>query len=147
MNYEDCDIYGMYKINLVLVLVVEDGQGLGLVLMGVDIFIGNDVYNYLDEDFGDIKEIMLDMCIGWIVYVVLFFGGFMSIGEKLFVVLWDVLKFDMVNKCFILNVEKDCLESVFGFDKDKWFDMVDLFWIVDIYVYYGMKFYLDDLCV
>ncbi|MGZ4981792.1 MAG: PRC-barrel domain-containing protein [Methylobacter sp.] len=49
--------------------------------------IGNDVYNHKEEDLGDIKEIMLDMCSGKVAYAVLSFGGFLGmVGEKLFAV-------------------------------------------------------------
>lgn len=147
MNYEDRDTYGMYKTNPVLASAAEDGQGPGPALMGADTLIGNDVYNHLDEDLGDIKEIMLDMRTGRIAYAVLSFGGFMSIGEKLFAVPWDALKLDTVNKRFTLNVEKDRLESAPGFDKDKWPDMADSSWIADIHAYYGTKPYSDDLRV
>jgi sporulation protein YlmC with PRC-barrel domain len=47
---------------------------------------GNDVYNQKDEDLGDIKEIMLNMRTGRISYAVLSYGGFLSVGEKLFAV-------------------------------------------------------------
>lgn len=147
MNYEDRDTYGMYKTNPALASAAEDGQGPGPALMGADTLIGNDVYNHLDEDLGDIKEIMLDMRTGRIAYAVLSFGGFMSIGEKLFAVPWDALKLDTVNKRFTLNVEKDRLESAPGFDKDKWPDMADSSWIADIHAYYGTKPYSDDLRV
>ncbi|MGZ4996270.1 MAG: PRC-barrel domain-containing protein [Methylobacter sp.] len=45
--------------------------------------IGNDVYNHKEEDLGDIKEIMLDMCSGKVAYAVLSFGGFLRYGRKI----------------------------------------------------------------
>lgn len=111
--------------------------------MGVNMLDGNDVFNCQDEDLGDIKEIMFDMGIGCVVYVVLLYGGFLGMGNKLFVVFWNVLILDIVNKCFVFDVDKDWLENVFGFDKDQWFDMVDVIWSKEIYDYYGVILYLD----
>ena len=77
-GYLNCDTFGMYKS--------QGGKGPGPALMGADTLIGNDVYNYKEEDLGDIKEIMLDMCGGKVAYAVLSFGGFLGMGEKLFAV-------------------------------------------------------------
>lgn len=110
MSYEDRDAYGMYKS--------YDEKGLGPRLMGADTLIGDDVYNHKDEDLGDIKEIMLDVDNGRIAYAVLSFGGFLGIANKLFAVPWSALKLDTVNKRFLLNVDKERLESAPGFGKD-----------------------------
>ncbi len=131
MSYEDQDTYGMYKR--------QDKEGPGPRLMGADTLIGNDVYNYQDEDLGDIKEIMLDVNSGEIAYVVLSFGGFLGMADKLFAVPWSVLKLDTVNKRFQLNVEKARLESAPGFDKDDWPDMADPAWQATINSYYGTR--------
>jgi hypothetical protein len=105
--------------------------------------IGNDVYNHKGEDLGDIKEIMLDTRTGKIAYAVLSFGGFLSVGEKLFAVPWNALTLDTNDKCFILRVEKNRLEEAPGFDKDDWPDMADQSWIQEIHSYYGTRSYLD----
>lgn len=44
MNYEDCDSFGMFK--------VEHDSGPGPELMGADTLVGNDVYNLKNEDIG-----------------------------------------------------------------------------------------------
>jgi len=88
--------------------------------------MGDDVYNHRDEDVGDINEIMLDMRNGKVAYAVLSFGGFLGMGEKLFVSPWNALTLDTVNKRFILNVEKDRLVDTRGFDESTWPDMTDL---------------------
>ncbi len=135
MGYEERDTYGMYKI--------YDEKGPGPRLMGADTLIGENVYNHKDEDLGDIKEIMLDMNTGRVAYAVLSFGGFLGMADKLFAVPWDALKLDTENKRFILNVDKERLESAPGFDKDKWPDMVDPAWQNTISSYYGTTTYTD----
>lgn len=129
MSYLERDTYGMYKN--------ENDSGPGPRLMGADTLIGNDVYNLQDEDLGDIKEIMLDMESGEVSYAVLSCGGFLGIADKLFAVPWSALKLDTENKRFILDVDKEKLESAPGFDKDDWPDMADPTWQDTIHSYYG----------
>ncbi|HVW65123.1 MAG TPA: PRC-barrel domain-containing protein [Nitrosospira sp.] len=138
MSYEDRDTYGMYRR-----YGKEDAEGPGPRLMGADTLIGDDVYNRKDEDLGDIKEIMLDMNTGRVAYAVLSFGGFLGIADKLFAVPWSALKLDTVNKRFILDVDKERLESAPGFDKDDWPDMADPTWQNSIDSYYGTTSYAD----
>jgi sporulation protein YlmC with PRC-barrel domain len=140
MSYEDRDTYGMYKS---YDKSYGENEGPGPRLMGADTLIGEDVYNQKDEDLGDIKEIMLDMNNGKIAYAVLSFGGFMGMGDKLFAVPWSALKLDTENKRFILNVDKQRLDSAPGFDKDNWPDMADPSWQNTINSYYGTKSYTD----
>lgn len=129
MNYLEQDSFGMYA--------VSDSDGPGPRLMGADTLLGNDVYNLLDEDLGDIKEIMLDVPAGRISYAVLSFGGLLGIGEKLFAVPWEALTLDTVNKRFTLDVSKDRLENAPGFDKDNWPNMSDPVWADELHNYYG----------
>ncbi|MGF6708775.1 PRC-barrel domain-containing protein [Pseudomonas frederiksbergensis] len=143
MNYEDRDTYGMYKTNLLRDVGSEE-QGPGPDLMGADTLIGNDVYNHNEEDLGDIKEIMLDVRSGRVSYAVLSFGGFLSMGEKLFAVPWNALTLDTVNKRFVLNVEKERLENAPGFDKDNWPNMADESWATENHSFYGTKPYNYD---
>jgi len=142
MNYLDRDTYGMYKTQPAIPNGDANHQGPGPALMGADTLIGNSVYNQKDEDLGNIKEIMLDVRTGRICYAVLSFGGFLSMGEKLFAVPWGALTLDTENKRFVLNVEKDRLADAPGFDKDKWPNMADQSWANDIHTYYGTKPYV-----
>ena len=134
MNYAENDTYGMYSSNL--------SSGPGPALMGAGTLMGNDVYNLQGDDLGDIKEIMLDMQSGRVTYVVLSYGGFLSMGEKLFAVPWSALTLDTENKRFLLNVVKDKLEQAPGFDKDNWPNMADATWVKDIHTYYGVAPYV-----
>ncbi|HEY8160599.1 MAG TPA: PRC-barrel domain-containing protein [Methylobacter sp.] len=131
MNFEERDTYGMYK--------GQEGEGPGPRLMGADTLLGNDVYNEKEEDLGDIKEIMLDMTTGQVAYAVLSYGGFLGMGERLFAVPWDALRLDTANKRFVLNVDKERIESAPGFDKDHWPDMADQTWRDQIESFYETK--------
>ena len=134
MNYENQDVYGMYK----------EKHGPGPQLMGANTLNGNDVFNKQDEDLGDVKEIMLDMRSGRVSYAVLSFGGFLGMGEKLFAVPWSALTLDTKNKRFVLNVDKDRLKDAPGFDQNKWPNMADESWAKGIHSYYGTKPYSND---
>lgn len=129
-NYVTRDKFGMYN---------DDSNGPGPQLMGADTLLGNDVYNTVDEDLGDIKEFMIDMATGKIAYAVLSFGGILGMGDKLFAVPWAALKLDTVNKRFTLDVKKDAMENAPGFDKDKWPEMADATWAHGVNAFYGTQ--------
>jgi sporulation protein YlmC with PRC-barrel domain len=113
------------------------GEGPGPELMGADTLLGKDVYNRQDESLGDVKEIMIDMRSGKVVYAVLSFGGFLGIGEKLFAVPWSALMLDTVNKRFLLDADRQKLENAPGFDPDHWPDMADQTWRASVDEYYS----------
>lgn len=112
-------------------------------MMSAGTLTGDDVYNQKGEDLGNLKEIMLDMRSGRVAYAMLSFGGFLGMGEKLFAVPWGALKLDAENKRFVLNVEKDRLESAPGFDTEHWPNMADESWGKEIHSYYGATPYWE----
>jgi sporulation protein YlmC with PRC-barrel domain len=130
MNYETNDTYGMYK---------KHSGGPGPTLMGADTLVGNDVVNSKDENIGDIKDIMLDMADGKVSYAVLSFGSFLGMGEELFAVPWKSLKLDTEHKRFVLDVNKEKLQSAPGFDKDNWPNMADKTWSKSIHSFYDTQ--------
>jgi sporulation protein YlmC with PRC-barrel domain len=113
------------------------GKGPGPSLMGADTLIGENVVNAQGLSLGDIKEIMLDMRSGQIAYAVLAFGGFFGLGEKLFAVPWQAMRLDTVNKCFLLDVDKERLKTAPGFNAHAWPDMTDVAWVNQIHAFYG----------
>jgi sporulation protein YlmC with PRC-barrel domain len=82
--------------------------------------IGDRVENRQGEHLGRIKDIMLDMQRGNIAYVVLEYGGFMGMGEKLFAIPFIDLDLDQTQQKFMLDVDKEQLDRAPGFDKDHW---------------------------
>lgn len=111
-------------------------RGPGPELMSASSLRRDNVYNEQSEELGSIKEIMIDMRSGRVAYAVMSFGGFLGVGGKLFAVPWEALTLDTQNKRFILNVEKDQLETAPGFDKDQWPNMADPAWAKAIHSYY-----------
>jgi len=82
---------------------------------------------------------MIDLDEGRIAYVVLSFGGFLGMGNKLFAIPWEALILDTDQHVFILNVDRERLENAPGFDKDNWPDNAkyEAGWLFDVYEYYG----------
>jgi sporulation protein YlmC with PRC-barrel domain len=115
--------------------------------------IGSRVYNLKGEQLGKIKDLALDIDTGSIVYAVLDFGGFMGIGDKLFLVPWKSLATLPSEGIFYLDKSKEQLKKAPGFDKNKTPDIGDVRWGHEIhrhynenYVYYkdyGYGYYAD----
>jgi sporulation protein YlmC with PRC-barrel domain len=105
---------------------------------------GDSVRNSAGEDLGKIDQIMIDIPTGQVAYAVLSFGGVLGIGDKLFAVPWSSLTVDEDEQCFILDVDKQTLETAPGFDKDNWPDMADAAWGESIYTHYGATPYWED---
>ncbi|MES2732683.1 MAG: PRC-barrel domain-containing protein [Bacteroidota bacterium] len=89
-------------------------------LLTATTIIGDRVENNQGENLGKIKDIMLDVRRGSIEYVVLEYGGFLGIGEKLFAIPFHSLELDTASEMFILKMDKTTLEKAPGFDKDHW---------------------------
>lgn len=99
----------------------------------------DDVYDPKGEKLGSVKEIMLDIQAGKISYVVLSFGGFLSVGEKLFAVPWSALTVDTENRRLVMDTNEERLNEAPGFDKDNWPNMADPAWEKTVHAYYGTQ--------
>jgi sporulation protein YlmC with PRC-barrel domain len=106
-------------------------------VMSAGTLAGDRVRNAAGDDLGKIEEIMLDIPSGRVAYAVLSFGGFLGMGNKLFAVPWNALTVDEQEHQFILDVDKQVLESAPGFDKDNWPDMADPGWGSQLHSHYG----------
>jgi len=98
--------------------------------------IGTNVVNRLGDNLGDIKEVVIDPCSGRVAYAVVSFGGFLSMGEKLFAIPFSALEYNVAKRDYVLDVSKERLEDAPGFDKDHWPSMADEKWNRDVYRYY-----------
>ncbi|MEJ1237047.1 PRC-barrel domain-containing protein [Chryseolinea sp. T2] len=82
--------------------------------------IGDKVVNAAHEDLGKVKDIMLNLETSRIEYVVVEFGGFLGLGEKLFAFPMEAFAIDTREYALVLNKTKEELEKEPGFDKDHW---------------------------
>ncbi len=108
-------------------------------VLSASTMIGDRVINPQGEDLGKIKDIMINVAQGRIAYAVLSFGGVLGVGDKLFAVPWQALRFDPARHHFVLDVSKEKLGNAPGFDKDNWPDLADPEFIRRIYTYYGYE--------
>lgn len=82
--------------------------------------IGDKVHNDKGEHLGKIEDIMIDVTTGKIEYVVIKFGGFITIGEKYFAIPFNLLQVDTKNKMIRFNESREMLEKAPGFDMNHW---------------------------
>jgi len=124
------------KINTVVLNTSSSGSR----LLGASTLSSDDVVNTKGEKLGSIKEFMLNIESGKICYAVLSFGGFLSLGEKLFAVPWSALKVDTTNKRIVMDTDEERLKNAPGFDTDHWPNMADATWEKSVHAYYGTTY-------
>ena len=105
--------------------------------------IGTDVVNPKGDNLGDVKEVVIDPRTGRVAYAVVSFGGFLSMGEKLFAIPFSALDYDAEKNEYVLDVSKERLEAAPGFDADHWPAMSDEKWNRDVYKYYQRSPYWE----
>ena len=103
----------------------------------VSSIIGTNVVNPEGESLGSIKEVVIDPFIGRIAYVVVSFGGFLGMGEKLFAIPFSAFEYCETDNEYILDISKELLTEAPGFDAGCWPSMSDEKWNRDMYMYYG----------
>lgn len=106
-------------------------------IVNADNVIGVSVKNLQNEDLGQVEAIMIDKISGQVAYVVLSYGGFLGMGDKLFALPWGVFSYDKMDECFKISLNEEKLKNSPGFDKDNWPDMSSDAWTSSINKYYG----------
>jgi len=105
--------------------------------------IGMDVVNFKGDSLGDVKEVVIDLCTGRVAYAVVSFGGFLSMGEKLFAIPFSAFVCNVEKNEYVLDISKERLEAAPGFDADNWPSMADEKWNRDVYKYYERSPYWE----
>jgi len=122
------DVYGIYKSE----------YPSGVIMMGTNSLIGEEVYNLKDEHLGTIREFMVDMNSGKIAYAVMSMAGIYS-SNRLFAVPLNALKHDYKNRTFSLDIEVEKMNGAPSFEKDKWPDLASQPVISEITAAYGTE--------
>jgi sporulation protein YlmC with PRC-barrel domain len=102
-------------------------------LLTASSIIGDKVENRQEQNIGKIKDIMINLNDGRIEYMVIEFGGFLGIGEKLFAVPFSKLRLNHKKENFELDVNKSVLEGAPGFDPTHWPETNSHYLDVDTY--------------
>ncbi len=97
------------------------------------------VYSHEGEKLGDVKDFMLDVRSGKVLYALLSFGAIVGMGEKVFPVPWDALTVDVEHERVVLNVAKTGLQDAPGFHKNSSPNIADASWVREIHLYYGIR--------
>lgn len=103
--------------------------------------MGLDVRNSKGEELGEINDIVFDLDDGRIRYAAISFGGFLGVGDKLFAVPLNVMKFkqEPEEAYFVFDVTKERLEHAPGFNQDAWPDVASRKWRDEIDAYYNQQ--------
>jgi sporulation protein YlmC with PRC-barrel domain len=117
----------------------EEGQRINAFM--VEKIIGSKVANLKGEPLGKIKDLVVDIDTGKIMYAVLESGGFLGIGDKLFPVPWESLAALPSEGIFFLNQSKEQMEKAPAFEKDNLPNMGDIQWGEGIFKHYGVAGY------
>ena len=99
--------------------------------------VGVNVQNTAGDDLGKVEEIILDKNKGNVRYVVLSYGGFLGMGDKLFALPWEVFSYNDDEDCFVINVKEETLKNSEGFDKDNWPNFSDPQFGTRLHSHYG----------
>src|SRR5262245_45940103 len=83
-------------------------------------FIGSSVVSPQGESLGKIEDLVLIPGEGRIKYAALSYGSILGLGGKLFAVPWEALTLQPDGKTFTLDISKEQLDSVSGFDRSNW---------------------------
>jgi sporulation protein YlmC with PRC-barrel domain len=103
-----------------------------------------DVINKKGQDMGQVQTFVVDMVAGRIAFVVVSFEGFLGITDKWFAMPWEILKWSILDRKFILDMSKESLEKAPGMDKNKWPDDINFDLIAKSYSHYGVAPYWDS---
>lgn len=81
-------------------------RAVGEELITANALLGDKVVNPRNEPLGTITEVVLDLALGRLAYAVVALGGFMGVGEQLFVIPWSALVRDGANRRFVLDADR-----------------------------------------
>lgn len=99
--------------------------------------IGKDVRNTNGEELGEINDVIVNIANQDIHYVILEFGGFLGLGEKLFAYPMEAFALSRDRGELVLNVPKEKLENAPGFGRDDWPNWADARYNREVSEYFG----------
>lgn len=107
-------------------------------ILSASTLTGDQIVDREGGKLGTLKDIMLDLTQGSVVYAVLARGGFGGVGEKLFAVPWSMLEVDGDHKRIVLDADAQVLDDSPGFDPDNWPSFTDEAWRADVDRHFGL---------
>ena len=80
-------------------------------LISSDKVVGTAVYNLQGEHLGSVYNLMVDKISGQVAYAVMSFGGFLGIGESYHPLPWRVLKYDVRQSGYVVDLDQRRLDG------------------------------------
>jgi PRC-barrel domain len=106
------------------------------ILIGSEKVEGTAVYGADNQKIGAVQRVMIDKVSGKVVYAVVSFGGFLSMGEDYFPMPWISLNYDEGLGSYRGNVTEDELKGAPKFKKNQDWAWSDRAKHKQIYNYY-----------
>lgn len=78
-------------------------------LASVNALLGDKVVSSRNEPLGTVTELVVDTALGRVAYAVVAIGGFMGVGEQLFMIPWGALVRDAAGRRFVLDADRNKL--------------------------------------
>jgi sporulation protein YlmC with PRC-barrel domain len=103
----------------------------------------SEVTNSAGEDLGKVVGLGIDIEEGRVAYAILSFGGVLGFGDKWHAVPWEALEYSRHDGKFILNVDREMLETAPGFDKDDRPEAQDREFAKQVYQFYDRRPYWE----
>jgi sporulation protein YlmC with PRC-barrel domain len=72
---------------------------------------GTHIYNTAGENLGEVETVMIDKVSGKIAYAVVIFGGFLGMGSSRYALPWQILRYDLTEHGYIIDVDDDILRT------------------------------------
>jgi hypothetical protein len=104
-------------------------------LVSADALAG-DVRNQAGELLGKVDAIMIDVASGRVAYAVIASGGVLGVGEKLYPIPWQALRFDADERCLRIDLARERLRGAPGFERERWPALDDAQWTREVRAYY-----------
>ena len=104
--------------------------------------IGDRVVNAAGETLGRVEDFVVDLSSGTVEFVILSFGGFLGVGDRLFPVPLEALQ--PADHGFVLTIPQERLRNAPAFDRTGWPDVADRRWASAVHRYYGYRPYWES---
>jgi len=98
----------------------NDEGGVDPQMIAATSIIGDKIIGTDRKELGKIEEIIMDLSAGTLTYAVMSTGGVFGLGDKFFAVPFSSLTYDIDEKVFYLDMDKQRLKKLPGFNKSEW---------------------------
>jgi sporulation protein YlmC with PRC-barrel domain len=102
---------------------------------------GKDCHNMQNEDVGRISDLLIDPDSGRIMY------GILASGGNRYAIPYSALSLSTDGKKFQVNVSKEQLKNAPSFTDDRWPNVADERWAIEVHRYYNVQPYWTEVII